>query len=92
MSNPRRGRVVIRRLLDNAQDIIVLDLEELQKGTASEGKELSVAVLFADIRDFTAHSERSLPYDVVHILNRYFTAVGEPVLNNNGFRESARSR
>jgi class 3 adenylate cyclase len=70
---------------DNAQDIIVLDLDEIKGGTASEGKELDLAVLFSDIRDFTAHSEHSLPYDVVQMLNRYFTAVAEPVLNNNGF-------
>jgi adenylate cyclase len=79
------GDVVIRRLLDNAQDIIVLDLEEIRGGTASEGKELDLAILFSDIRDFTGHSEQSLPYDVVHMLNRYFTAAAEPVLNNNGF-------
>jgi class 3 adenylate cyclase len=79
------GDVVIRRLLNSAQDIIVLDLDEIDGGTAGEGKELDLAVLFADIRDFTAHSEQSLPYDVVHMLNRYFTAAAEPVLNNNGF-------
>jgi class 3 adenylate cyclase/hemoglobin-like flavoprotein len=78
------GDVVIRCLLDNAQDIIVLDLDE-KGGAASEGKELDLAILFSDIRDFTAHSEQSLPYDVVHMLNRYFTAAAEPVLNNNGF-------
>src|SRR5580704_7914836 len=79
------GDVVIRRLLEKAQDISVLDLDELEGGTAGEGKELDVAVLFSDIRDFTARSEQSLPYDVVHMLNRYFTAAAEPVLNNNGF-------
>jgi adenylate cyclase len=81
------GDVVIRRLLNNAQDIIVLDLHETLRGTASagEGKELDLAILFADIRNFTADSEQSLPYDVVHMLNRYFTAAAEPMLNNNGF-------
>jgi adenylate cyclase len=79
-----QGNVVIRRLLDNAQDIIVLDLDELG-GAACEGKELDLAVLFSDIRDFTAHSEHNLPYDVVHMLNRYFTVAAEHVLNNNGF-------
>jgi adenylate cyclase len=76
-----------RRLLNNAQDIIVLDLDETQRGSAGagEGKELDLAILFADIRDFTAHSEQSLAYDVVHMLNRYFAAAAEPVLNNNGF-------
>lgn len=79
------GAVVIRRLLDNPQDIIILDLDELHGVAAGEGKELDLAVLFSDIRNFTTHSEKNLPYDVVHILNRYFTAAAEPVLNNNGF-------
>src|ERR1700730_1559562 len=79
--------MVIRRLLDNAQDIIVLDLDEINGRTAGagEGKELDLAVLFSDIRDFTTLSEQSLPHDIVHMLNRYFTAAAEPVLNNNGF-------
>jgi class 3 adenylate cyclase len=79
------GDVVIRRLLDNPQDIIVLDLDELHGVAAGEGKELELAVLFSDIRNFTTHSEKNLSYDVVHMLNRHFVAVAEPVLNNNGF-------
>jgi adenylate cyclase len=79
------GDVVIRRLLEKAQDIVVLDFDEIKGGTAGEGKELDLAVLFSDIRDFTTLSEKSMPYDVVHMLNRYFTAAAEPVLNNNGF-------
>jgi class 3 adenylate cyclase/hemoglobin-like flavoprotein len=79
------GDVVIRRLLDNPQDIIVLDLDELHGVAAGEGKELELAVLFSDIRNFATHSEKNLPYDVVHMLNRHFVAVAEPVLNNNGF-------
>jgi class 3 adenylate cyclase/truncated hemoglobin YjbI len=79
------GDVVIRRLLDNAQNMIVLDLDEREEVAAGEGKELDLAVLFSDIRDFTTLSEQSLPHDVVHMLNRYFTAAAEPVLNNNGF-------
>jgi class 3 adenylate cyclase len=79
------GNVVIRRLVDNPQDIVVLDLDELHGVAAGEGKELELAVLFSDIRDFTTHSEKNLPYDVVHMLNRHFVAVAEPVLNNNGF-------
>lgn len=63
--------MIIRRLLANAQDIIVLDLDELKGGTAGEGKELDVAVLFADIRDFTAHSEHSLPYDAARTAFRH---------------------
>ncbi|HXW71773.1 MAG TPA: adenylate/guanylate cyclase domain-containing protein [Methylocella sp.] len=79
------GDVVIRRLLDNPQDIIVLDLDELDGLDVGEGKELELAVLFSDIRNFSTFSEKNLPYDVVHFLNRHFVAAAEPVLNNNGF-------
>ena len=43
-----------------------------------------MAILFCDIRDFTQFADRTLPYDVVHILNRFFTKLGEPILLNNG--------
>lgn len=44
-----------------------------------QGQEREIAVLFADMRNFTGLSENKLPYDVVYILNRYFTILGEAV-------------
>jgi adenylate cyclase len=41
------------------------------------GQERELCVLFADLRGFTALSERRLPYDVVFLLNRYFEVVGK---------------
>ena len=40
------------------------------------GQERAIAVLFADLRQFTRLAEHKLPYDVVFVLNRYFDAVG----------------
>jgi adenylate cyclase len=45
----------------------------------AQGSEREIAILFADIRGFTALSEGRLPYDVVFILNRYFAAMGRAV-------------
>jgi adenylate cyclase len=45
----------------------------------TQGREREIAILFADIRGFTALSEGRLPYDVVFILNRYFATVGRAV-------------
>lgn len=42
-------------------------------------QERALAVLFCDLRDFTAFSEQHLPYDVVFLLNRYFEIVGSAV-------------
>ena len=79
------GDVVVRLLVDNPQDIIVLDLDELQGAGPGEGREIQAAILFADIRNFTTFAQQNLPYDVVHMLNQHFAAVAEPILNNNGF-------
>ena len=46
---------------------------------ARTGSEQEIAVLFADLRGFTALAERKLPYDVVFFLNRYFEAVGRAI-------------
>jgi adenylate cyclase len=40
------------------------------------GQELTIAVMFADLRSFTGISETRLPYDLVFLLNSYFEAVG----------------
>ena len=80
-----QGDVVLRRLLNNSQDIVVLDFEEMQAEDSGEGHEIEVAILFADIRNFTTYSENQLPFDVLHILNSYFNAAVEPILNNNGY-------
>ena len=49
-----------------------------------EGRERTIAVLFADLRGFTRLAERKLPYDVVFILNRYFEAVGGAITEAGG--------
>jgi adenylate cyclase len=49
------------------------------------GVERDLAVLFVDIRDFTALTERKLPYDVVFILNQFFDAVGSAVYGAGGW-------
>jgi adenylate cyclase len=49
-----------------------------------QGQEREIAVLFADLRDFTSLSEDKLPYDVVFILNRYFAAMGLAVEESGG--------
>ncbi len=74
------GSVRVRRL--------VIDEEDLQiasDGTARTiGKERTLAILFSDVRDFTTFAESHLPYDVMHILGRYFRTMGEAVLSHRG--------
>jgi len=48
------------------------------------GVRREITVLFADIRGFTAFSERTDPESLVEILNRYLTLAAEAVLNEEG--------
>ncbi len=50
----------------------------------AQGSERELAIMFADIRGFTALAEGRLPYDVVFILNRYFAAMGRAVESAGG--------
>ncbi len=49
------------------------------------GVEREIAVLFLDIRGFSKISEKSLPYDVVFILNSLFGEVGSEIEKANGY-------
>ncbi|MEW6731016.1 MAG: adenylate/guanylate cyclase domain-containing protein, partial [Acidobacteriota bacterium] len=79
------GSVKVRRL--------VLDNEDAQLATqlaaaampCSVGEERELAILFADIRGFTTFAESMLPYDVIHVLNRYYSQVGRIISSNEGY-------
>jgi adenylate cyclase len=48
------------------------------------GVRLVGTVLFTDIRDFTTFAESTPPDRVIQILNRFFTEMGDAVLDNGG--------
>lgn len=49
------------------------------------GVEQSVAIMFADIRGFTALSENKLPYDVVFVLNQYLGQMSDAISDAGGY-------
>jgi adenylate cyclase len=49
------------------------------------GREIEIAVLFADLRGFTTLAEHRLPYDTVFLLNRYFAEMGQAIEQANGY-------
>lgn len=50
----------------------------------AHGIEREIVVLFADLRGFTSLSEGQLPFDVVHLLNRYFQVMGAAIEREGG--------
>jgi class 3 adenylate cyclase/hemoglobin-like flavoprotein len=76
------GGIVVQRLARNGADVTRIHAEALQ---VEPGREVALAVLFCDLRNFTPITERLLPYDVVHILNRYYERLGAAVIYNSGY-------
>ena len=50
----------------------------------SLGKERRLAILFLDMRGFTARTTGQLPYDVVFLLNRFFDAIVPAIRTSGG--------
>jgi len=76
--------VTIRRLVLDDEDIELVDQRRRGAADSAVGEERVLAVLFTDIRGFTAYSELLPPHDVVHVLNRYFHVMGPPVTRFGG--------
>ncbi len=78
----------------SASGDVTLERIVLSEATASQlraetvgreaGTQRQLAILFCDMRDFTALADSNSAFDVVHILNRFFEALGDPILLNGG--------
>jgi adenylate cyclase len=72
-----------RRLLERMVSPLVLDqidLDSLHIG----GKKVDITILFADVRGFTAYSEKHTPEGLVEVLNHYLAAAADAVLAQEG--------
>src|ERR1035437_620307 len=62
----------------------VLAERVLREGANLAGEELEVSVLFLDIRDFTAFTERAKPEEVVALLNGFWELVVPAIVRHRG--------
>jgi adenylate cyclase len=65
-------------------EYVVKQLLENPNSFRLGGANQTITVLFADIRGFTALSERENPEKVVGLLNRYFSAMSEIIFEHGG--------
>lgn len=80
-----RGDVCVRRLVLDEEDVELTERMTEGGAPASLGEEKEVAILFADIRNFTSISEQLPPYDVIYVLNRYFNHMGRVISAHGGY-------
>lgn len=77
------GPATVRRLVLDQDDREITSLLRKDYVVGAAGLQRELAILFSDIRGFTAFSEALSPYDLIHVLNRYFYQVG-PIVERHG--------
>ncbi len=82
------GPVRIRRLIIDDEDVELHNLSSANYQSAVVGVEKGIFILFADIQGFTAFAETLMPYDVVHVLNRYFNLMDKAIKPQQGYINS----
>jgi class 3 adenylate cyclase/hemoglobin-like flavoprotein len=76
-----KGDVSLQRLIWSSGEVNNLQKELVPKGRAEERP---IAILFCDLRNYTNLSSNNLNFDIAFMLNKFYTALGEPILMNNG--------
>lgn len=64
--------VLLKRIIRDSTDIHLYVHKIDEEETQQIGQEKELALFFLDIRDFTPFMEKSLPFDVIHIINRLY--------------------
>jgi len=66
------GKDLVEQIMDSNGELLLKNQRKI------------VTIMFADIRSFTAISEKMKPEDIVDMLNEYFTIMVEIIFKNNG--------
>jgi len=85
LTGEERERVRIRDIFGRyVSEEVVNKLLSDERRPDLAGEELTVTVLFSDIRNFTSISEKLSAHEVVEMLNAYFGRACEPILVEGG--------
>jgi class 3 adenylate cyclase len=79
-----RAPLVLRRLVLDDDDAELASQIGKHGLRGPIGREVEIAALFADVADYTSMAESLPPYDVVHMLNRFFNGASEAIEANGG--------
>jgi len=75
----------MRRLILDAKDAGLTDQRKETTTHGSVGEERQVAILFVDIRSSTSFAESVPPFDVIHVLRRFYHYMERAVMDNGGY-------
>ncbi|GAB3572104.1 adenylate/guanylate cyclase domain-containing protein [Hymenobacter daeguensis] len=78
------GDVSLRRPVVDALDL-ELTRQAIEAPGQRLGEEKELAILFTDIENYTPFAEALPPYDIIHVLNRYFRLMSDVISQHHGY-------
>lgn len=79
-----KGDVLIRRMVSDKTDMDLISEEFSDDSEIALGRQQKVAIVFTDIVNYTSFAEKFPPYDIVHVLNRYYRMMNAIIQEHKG--------
>jgi len=79
------GNISVRRMVSDKLDMDII-LEQFSKDSKiALGSQQKLTIVFTDIINYTSLAEKFPPYDIVHVLNRYYRIMNVIIQDYNGY-------
>ncbi len=78
------GPISIRRMVSDKVDLDLISAQFSDQSGVALGRQQQVAIVFTDIVNYTTFAERFPPYDIVHVLNRYYRLMNSIIQEHFG--------
>lgn len=78
------GDITIRRMVSDKLDEDFISEQFSENSKTAIGSQQKLAIVFTDIVNYTSFAEKFPPYDIVHVLNRYYRIMNSIIQQNNG--------
>lgn len=78
------GDISIRRMVSDKLDMDIISEQFSEDSKIALGSQQKLTIVFTDIVNYTSFAEKFPPYDIVHVLNRYYRIMNSVIQNHNG--------
>lgn len=78
------GDISMRRMVSDKLDMAIISEQFSGDSEIALGSQQKLTIVFTDIVNYTAFAEKFPPYDIVHVLNRYYRIMNIIIQNHNG--------
>ncbi len=78
------GDITIQKLIVDEIDVEIARNAACNKNSVESGQEIEATLVFIDLYKFTTFTAQNQPYDVMHVLNRYYYIAGKAISKHHG--------